>query len=173
MYDVIYADPPWHVKAGPGWNPNGISRELIYPTMSIDAIKALPVSDIANPDCRLFLWTINKYLPHAFNVIDAWGFNYSTTLVWCKTPNGIGLGGTFSITNEYLLFAYRGKCGASVRHNTTWHHAKRGRHSRKPDIFRTMIEQSFPNTKRIELFARERFAGWDAWGNEIESDIKL
>lgn len=173
-YNIIYADPPWEVKAGPRWAPNGISQDLEYPTMTINDIKSLPVKDIKGVPCRIFLWTINKYLKEAFDIMEYWGFKYSTTLVWCKNPNGIGLGGTFSLTTEFLLFGYSGKCGNLKRHDTTWWNEKRGRHSRKPDLFRNLIDETFSGTK-IELFARPltplfpKMPGWDVWGNEIIS----
>lgn len=165
-YDVIYADPPWDVKAGPGWSSNGKSRDLIYPTMTLKQIEELPVNSLCAKNCRLFLWTINKYLPDAFNLMKSWGFKFSTMLIWCKNPNGIGLGGTFSLTNEYLLFGHKGKVEALKRHDTTWFLEKRGRHSRKPDKFRQLIEQTF-NGEKIELFAREKTQGWDVWGDEV------
>ena len=104
--------------------------------------------------------------------MSAWGFKYSTTLVWCKAPNGIGLGGTFSITTEFLLFGYSQKCENIKRYDTTWWKIKRGPHSRKPDIFRNIIDETFKGTK-IELFARPltpmfpKVTGWDVWGNEV------
>ena len=54
-YNVIYADPPWSYKV---WSKKGAGRsaESHYPTMSIEAIKALPVSRLAARDCALFLW---------------------------------------------------------------------------------------------------------------------
>jgi hypothetical protein len=110
-YRTIVADPPWDVKAGPAsgsykvvdgkqvWNldPGKKTRDLAYPPMKLEAIKALPVADLAEPDAHLYLWTTNGYLPHAFDVIRAWGFAYSTTLVWAKTP--FGGGGQFVTEN--------------------------------------------------------------------------
>ncbi len=169
-YDVILADPPWNVKAGCEWNSNGKSRDLEYPTMNIEEIKEIPVQDIAADDCKLFLWTINKYLKESFEVMESWGFKFSTMIVWCKSPNGIGLGGTFSPTNEYLLFGYKGKVKALKRHDSTWFFANRLRHSRKPHKFRQLIDETFKGNK-IELFAREKAHGWDVWGNEAPDCI--
>ena len=171
-YQIIYADPPWDVKAGPPWASNGKSQDLEYPTMSLQDIKDLPVGELADKDCRLFLWAINKYLPDSFDVLHAWGFKYSTMLVWCKTPNGIGLGGTFSLTTEYLLFGHKGRVGANKRYDTSWWLEKRGRHSKKPQRFRDIIDETFDGN-RVELFAREKTPGWHVWGNEVESDIEL
>jgi len=166
-YQIIYADPPWEVKAGPPWASNGKSRNLTYPTMTLEEIKHLPIKDISDKECVLFLWTINKYIEQSYQVAKFWGFKPSTLLVWCKNPNGIGLGGTFSLTTEFLLFAWKGKCGAKNRYDTTWWIEKRGKHSEKPKLFRDIIDKTFINKTKIELFARQKTEGWDVWGNEV------
>ena len=178
-YQVIYADPPWELKAG---SPNlhekkQGNRELIYPTMTIQEIKDLPVKNISDNNSVLFLWTTNKYIELSYSVARAWGFEPSTMLVWCKKPKGRGLGGTFGISTEYLLFCRRGSHKAISRHWSTWFEAKRGKHSEKPQIARDIIEKCFDGNK-IELFARKKESNlltkdWDVWGNEVESDIHI
>jgi N6-adenosine-specific RNA methylase IME4 len=167
-YQIIYADPPWNVKAGAGnlHIPNQKTRDLIYLTMTVDEIKNLPVINIVENNAVLFLWTINKYIEQSYSVARSWGFEPSTMLVWCKAPKGRGLGGTFGMSTEYLLFARRGTFTARERHWSTWLEAKRSRHSEKPPIARELIEKCFDGTK-IELFARQRVPGWDVWGNEV------
>ena len=171
-YQTICADPPWDVKRGPMWNSGGKSRPLEYPTMTLDAIKALPVKDLAATGCHLYLWTINKYVEAAYDVARAWGFEPSTLLVWAKAPHGYGLGGTFCLTTEYILFARRGTLAAKRRVDTTWWNWSRGRHSEKPEDFRELVEQVSPSP-RLELFARRKPEIWHYWGNEIESDVAL
>lgn len=118
-YATIVADPPWQTTAGPsgGGYEKGVdgkqqpwtktasnkSRPLPYPSMTLVEIAAYapPVADQAH----LYLWTINRWLREAFDVIDAWGFKYSTTLVWAKKPMGGGLGGCYGLSTEYCLFA--------------------------------------------------------------------
>ena len=173
-YSIIYADPPWQLKAG---SPNlhakkQGNRELEYPTMSVDEIKRLPVQDIAEVNSVLFLWTTNKYIEDSYSVARSWGFKPSTMLVWCKKPKGRGLGGTFGISTEYLLFARRGSLKHSSRFFSTWFEHKRGKHSVKPEMVRQSLVGCFDGS-RIELFARQKTEGWDVWGNEVESDIEL
>ena len=79
-YKVIYADPPWEVKRGPDWGSNGVSKPLPYPTMTLEEIKALPVKELAEKDSHLYLWTINKYIPEAYEVAKVWGFKVSCLL---------------------------------------------------------------------------------------------
>ena len=165
-YNVIYADPPWDVKAGPDWGSGEESKDLLYPTMIIDDIKNMPVSTLAANDAHLYLWTINKYILETYDIARAWGFEPSCLLTWVKPPHGIGLGGTFIQTTEHLLFCRKGTLAAKKRIDTTWFQYPRGRHSEKPEEFRKMIEEVSPG-KKIELFARDKFEGWDVWGNEV------
>lgn len=184
-YRTIVADPPWYVKAGPAsgdytvvdgrqvWNLSQTkSRDLAYPFMTFSEIKALPVADLAEDDAHLYLWTTNGWLPRAFEIITAWGFTYSTTLVWAKTPfGGGGLGGCWRITTEFLLFARRGVLAATGQQIGTWWHEKRPyeggypRHSAKPPSFQDRIEQVSPGPY-LELFARRQRLGWDTWGDQ-------
>jgi N6-adenosine-specific RNA methylase IME4 len=165
-YNVIYADPPWDVKAGPDWGSGEESKDLLYPTMSLGEIAALPVDKLAADNSHLYLWTINKYIKETYDIARAWGFEPSTLLTWCKPKHGIGLGGTFIQTTEHLLFCRKGTLNANKRIDTTWFEYPRGRHSEKPDEFRKMIEEVSPGNK-IELFARIKSEGWDVWGNEV------
>lgn len=191
-YNVIYADPAWKQKAGRplsgGYKKeNGVqvfnplsdkSADLPYDTMTLDEIKALPVKDIVAKDAHLYIWVTNKYLMDVGEVIKSWGFKYSTTLVWCKKPIGSGMGGTYKVSTEFLIFATRGKLATKKGVNGTWFDVKRKYvngypcHSKKPDFFREMID-SVSTGNKIELFAREKHGDWDVWGNEVESSIIL
>lgn len=165
-YSVLYVDPPWEVKAGPDWGSGEESKDLLYPTLSLEEITNLPVSSLSAENAHLYLWVINKYIQESYDIVRKWGFEPSCLLTWTKPAHGMGLGGTFIQTTEHLLFCRKGTLEAKKRIDTTWFHYKRGRHSEKPQEFRTMIEEVSPG-KRIELFAREKVKGWDSWGNEV------
>ena len=170
-YNIIYADPPWEVMAGSKQSrKEGDSQKTLplkYPTMKLEEIINLPVKDIKEKDSVLFLWTINKYLEQSYAVARAWGFSPSTMLVWDKTPKGLGLGGTFTLANEYLLFYRSGTIPALHRVKGNHWFFPREAHSKKPDFFRDMIVYTFGDIPRIELFARTKTEGWDVWGNEV------
>lgn len=192
-YRTIVADPPWQVKAGPGAGgyivgPDGVqawqqvttpTRNLPYPTMTVGEIAALPVSNITGDDAHLYLWTINRYVEDAYDIARSWGFQPSTLIVWAKNPMGGGLGGSWGITTEYVLFARRGSLKSAGRVTGTWFNWKRPydergkpRHSAKPEGFYDLVEQISPGP-HIELFARRQRLGWSVWGNEVPSDITL
>lgn len=116
-YKTIVADLPWQVKAGRQLGEyvieNGIqvfsklhqkSRQLSYQTMSVSEICSLPVSSIVDVNAHLYLWVINKYVEQAYTVAQVWGFKPSTLLVWAKNSMGGGLGGTYGISTEFILF---------------------------------------------------------------------
>ena len=193
-YNIIYADPAWEQKAGRplggGYKlENGIqvfnptsnnSLDLPYDTMDFADIVKLPVSDFSADNCHLYLWVTNKYLMRAGEVINSWGFNYSTTIVWAKNRMGGGLGGNFKVTTEFLLFATKGKVSEITNEKVygTWFNEKRPYvngfpcHSKKPEFFYQLIERVSVGNK-LELFARDKRKGWDVWGNEVEGDIEL
>lgn len=174
-YHTIVADPPWQYGK---WGkasiaPRGSSYEpqdstMPYQTMAVEEIKALPVAALAAVDCDLYLWATQKYLPDAFEVLDAWGFRYCQTLTWCKKPKGTGQGGLYCPTTEFLLLGRKGRMPVGKqRIDTTWWEVKRPmKHSQKPEQFQDIIETQ-SDGPRIELFARRTRPGWDVWGNEV------
>ena len=185
VYPCIVADPPWNQKAGSalfgvgeGWKRQasvGPTTDLPYGTMTVEEICALSVPSADN--AALYLWTTNAYLPAAYEVAQAWGFKPSTMLVWAKNPMGGGLGGAFGITTEFCLYARKGS-PVERKHTGTWFNWKRhyinGKpaHSAKPDGFYDLVQQ-VNDGPYLELFARRRRLGWDAWGNEVDSDLEI
>lgn len=160
-YGVIVADPPWRYgnKATRG------AAEDHYPTMSMDDLARLSVEvdEWAANDCHLYLWTTNNFMREAFDVIDAWGFEYKTLLTWVKPQ--IGMGNYFRSRTEHVLFAMRGSNGTARRDISNVIEADRTQHSRKPDAFYDLVEAQSPGPY-LEMFARRRRLGWDNWGNE-------
>lgn len=170
-YRTILADPPWPLAlAGQRTRAKERSKPeaLPYPTMTLAAIAALPVGDLAEDDCHLWLWTTNQHLPDGFDVMRAWGFKYLAPVHWIKPS---GQGNWFIHRTQTLLFGYRSRCVfplARYRPNilTTGDPV---RHSEKPEAAFTLIE-SISAPARLEMFARKRRPDWHAWGNEVESD---
>lgn len=166
-YNIIYADPPWQY-----WESGNKNQALHYTTMSIDDICNLPIKDIADADCVLFLWVTYPILQEAFKVIEAWGFKYSTAaFVWVKknkqkdTPF-VGCGAWTRANSELCLLATKGnimRLDASVSQVVE---TPIEEHSKKPDIVRDLITKLVGELPRVELFCRHPADGWDVWGNE-------
>lgn len=159
-FEVLYADPPWR------YDDAEPSRDLDnqYPTMTLDAIKALKVP--AGRDAILFLWATSPKLREALDVMEAWGFTYRTNLVWVKDK--IGMGYYARQRHELLLVGKRGDHPTPDPENRpdSVLEAPRVKHSAKPDRAYETIERMYPNASRVELFARSRRDGWTSWGNE-------
>ncbi len=164
-YNLIYADPPWEVrKVVRRFRPEQ-GRELDYPVMKLGYIKAMDVRGISEDDSALFLWTTHRWLPGALEVMGAWGYKYLKCLTWDK-GGGMCMHG-FHMRTEILLFGYRGKLEVFPKRKAlpTILGGRGERHSEKPGEIRKMIEAF--GDRRMELFARKKFEGWDAWGNEV------
>jgi N6-adenosine-specific RNA methylase IME4 len=140
--------------------------------MTLQEIAALPVGDLAEPDAHLYLWVTNKYVPDGYEIARSWGFRPVTLLTWCKEPMGIGLGGAFTQTTEFVIFARRGRDVRTTRVDRTWWRwstrgadGKHSANSTKPDGFLDMVEQVSPGPY-VELFARRARFCWDYWGDQ-------
>ena len=182
-YQIIYADPPWSY-GGRKLNTFTGGKEIIdhYPTMETKEICELPIKEIADKNCVLFLWVVYPKLEDAFKVINSWGFRYSTVAFeWIKLispykfklvqfmgANVVG-GGV-----ELCLLARKGNLKRIARNIKRMIIEARKRHSEKPNKeARERIIRLFGDLPRIELFARQKTEGWDVWGNEVKSDIDL
>jgi N6-adenosine-specific RNA methylase IME4 len=163
-FGTIYADPPWAYQ-------NQATRSATdnhYRTMSLADICALPVKDLAAPQCHLHLWTTNAFLPAAFEVLEAWGFEYKSVFVWCKPQMGIG--NYWRVSHEFLLLGVRGQCSFADKSLMSWASLDRGQHSAKPHAVRAWVERASPGP-RLELFSRQLVDGWVMWGDEIEQAL--
>ena len=173
-YATIVADPPWEMPSGGTYagssrwknNPRRPSA-LPYETMDLHEIRALPVGDLAETNAHLYLWVPNTHLEASYGIVRDWGFRPSQVLVWAKPPRCIGLGGAFTNTVEFVLFARRGSLSPQTRSDTSWWQWRRphNAHSSKPDGFLDVVEQVSPGPY-VELFARRARFGWDYWGDQ-------
>ena len=177
-FDVVYADPPWS-----HWgDPNKMAAAgKHYSLMPDEELAALPVRSLLQDPKRgaFFIWATCPRLDLALRTLDAWGLSYrGVAFTWVKTRKDGKIIGAQGIpptatkpTTELCLLATTCKVGrpfplldAAVSQVVL---ANRGRHSEKPAEVRDRIVRLYGNRPRIELFARERFDGWSAWGNEI------
>lgn len=163
-YPVIYADPPWRYG-----HAISVSREIEnqYPTMSLEEICALNVSELSSEDAVLFMWATSPKLAESMRVIEAWGFEYKTCAVWDKEK--IGMGYYFRQQHELLLVATRGAIPAppvEQRFGSVFRFERPELHSQKPSHFAELIERFYPKLPKIELFCRAPRKGWSVWGNQ-------
>ena len=173
-YRVIYADPPWR-----DGNISGVgAAENHYPTLSLDAICAFTVGgktikELAQDDAVLCLWVTNLMLLKSSKVIESWGFEYKSSIIWDKGTHG--LGNYVNNQHEQLLICTKGSCMPEITRlpSSVQTIAPSGKHSEKPERFREIIDTLYPSSRRIELFARKTAAGWDAFGDEIPGVFQI
>lgn len=169
-YAVIYADPPWQYRDQARAGQRGVHYK--YGLLGNRDIAGLPLQDVAADDAMLFLWATWPKLPEVLPIIEAWGFRYRTcAFLWVKRSRQgdklfWGMGNYTRANTEPCLLATRGRprrISAAVHQVVE---APVGRHSAKPALVRERIVALAGDVARIELFARERARGWDAWGND-------
>jgi len=188
-YRTLMVDPPWLYTyetrktevPGTGWHGAG---EKHYPTMTREQLLALRVADLAADDAVCWLWVVNPLLAQGMELLAAWGFQYKGLVTWVKTTTthpirpSIGNGYWLRGATEHMMLGTRGKPKPLVKNQATWFMAPPGAHSAKPEEAYAIAERYFDGP-RIELFSRElspmfpKRAGWDVWGNEVQSDVEL
>lgn len=180
-YSVIYADPPWaYRQCGTSEKSRGTAKKH-YPTMSNEDIAALPIPSICAPDgAACFMWATFPNIGEAVRVMERWGFEYKTAaFVWVKKyaksgKNFWGMGAYTRANAEVCLLGVTPNFKAGERVISHAVHqiieAPYDGHSKKPDETRARIVQLLGDLPRIELFARQRADGWDAWGNEVPGE---
>ena len=172
-YNIIYADPAWSYKDKRDKHPRiSGGASVHYNTMSVDEIKKLPVNEIADKNCMLFLWTTFPNLQEGLDVVKAWGFDYRTLgFSWIKLNKKnrkafFGIGYYTKSNCECCLIGVKGKPIIVSNKVSSVVLSTRLNHSKKPPIIRDKIIELVGDLPRIELFARTKVHGWDVWGND-------
>ena len=164
-YKTIMADPPWNVNQGGKYG--AINH---YNLMTLDQIKNMPVADLCEDDAHCWLWMTPATLRAGYDVLESWGFTPRSIFNWIKPRMGLGV--YLRNATEHVLFGTRGRAPILFKAQPNWLFAPVQEHSHKPEEQYAIIERCSPGPY-LELFARRNQPGWDAWGNEIESDITI
>ena len=178
-YQILYADPPWTYRV---WSGNGNKRSACkhYPIMTKEELQKLPIQKISAKNSVLLIWVTAPCLEEGLELIKKWGFVYKTIgFTWIKKNRKSdslfwGMGFYTRANAELCLLATKGKPlkrASRGVHQVVESHIRE--HSRKPDEVRSRITELFGDLPRIELFTRQKIQGWDAWGNEVQSDLTL
>jgi len=185
-YQIIYADPPWSYYNDSSAKPDCTTikgmRRPPYSVLSSQEIKNLPIKELTDKNCILFIWTTDYHLDKCLEVIKEWEFEYKTIgFVWAKKNkqgNPVCFMGAYTMKSgvELCLLATKGKDIHKLvkkKNIRALIESKREEHSKKPDEVRKRIVELMGDLPRIELFARTKTEGWDVWGNEVKSDLKI
>jgi len=192
-YNVVYADCPWTYENKKTGGTFESSAESKYTLMTNEDIMNMPIDELTQKNCILFLWVTVPLLPEGMETLKAWGFKYKTMVTWRKIMS-MGMGYWFRGQCEHLLVGVKGNVKAFRQQKANFYESnefeldecyqsKTGKHSQKPHYFRelisTAVQVSFDNPKKVELFARSRdglfpdyeYEGWDVFGNQVNNSI--
>ena len=168
-YKTIVIDPPWKINCNlKDTKYYRCGKPMPYKLMTDKEIESFPIDDFADKEYDLFMWVTLTKLPIALKIMEKWGFKYHIILVWDKT-NGIGLNG-FHRKTELVIYGYRGKMGINRgkgKYIPTLFVEKLTTHSTKPNLFYELIKQRTLEP-RIDIFARKRHNGFNAYGDEVD-----
>ncbi len=178
-FSTIMADPPWRFENRTGKVAPEHKRLSRYPTMTLDDICDLPVADHLEDRAHCYMWVPNALLPDGLRVLNAWGFDYKSNIIWHKIrkdggSDGRGVGFYFRNVTEILLFGTRGKNVRTLqpgRSQVNMMQTRKREHSRKPDEQYDLIE-SCSWGPYLELFGRGKRENWTVWGNQADGDYK-
>lgn len=175
-YGTILADPPWRFANRTGKMAPEHKRLSRYQTMTFQEIMELPVGELTQAQSHLYLWVPNALIRQGLEVMEEWGFEYKTNVVWYKIrkdggPDGRGVGFYFRNVTELVLFGIKGGLRTLPPGRTQVNiiRSRKREHSRKPDELYDVIESCSPGPY-LELFARHARPGWSQWGNELPSE---
>lgn len=191
-YGLIYIDPPWEQQMFSAETGIKKAPQAKYDCMSLEDIQALPIAQLAAANCFVVMWTLWNFVAPGYgtDVLRAWMAEPKSGGAWFKlTKNdkvSMGTGYGFRGCSEPFLTAAYG--APKVRS----HRERNGivteievdaaleldalvaqlrEHSRKPEEMREALERMFPDVPKVEVFARERRPGWDAWGNQVDDNL--
>jgi N6-adenosine-specific RNA methylase IME4/ParB-like chromosome segregation protein Spo0J len=165
-FSVVYADPPWNY--GQKMSTAIGAPHGQYALMPLDDIKAMDVRSLAAKDSICWMWVPNCLIKAGIEVLEAWGFEFVTTVVWLKN-SGAPTQGAVLPRHETILIGKRGAGLGKDEETTilsTAYYQPVGQHSQKPEHFAEMIEALYPCTAKVELFCRQPRKGWAVFGNQ-------
>lgn len=161
-FSAIVVDPPWHYDERDAKANERV--QMPYPPMHLDKIRKMKIEKLADDNSSLWLWTTNGHIMHAFEIMEAWGFEYKCLLTWVK--DRMGMGAYLRGKTEHCLLGIRGKPVLVTGSHTTALEGKVRRHSQKPETFYELVEEMCPGAK-VEIFSRSKRAGWVTHGDEV------
>jgi N6-adenosine-specific RNA methylase IME4 len=173
-YRTIVIDPPWDVCCNlTNEKFYRTGRKLPYAVMTDEEIAKFPIDNFADENCDLFMWVTHSKLPLALKILQDWGFKYHVLLAWDKS-GGVCIQGFYRRT-ELCIYAYRGKMGVNTGAGSylpTLFKSRQTKHSEKPSMFYALL-RARTREPRIDIFARKRHYGFDAWGNQVETQMQV
>lgn len=183
-YGTIICDFPWEYR-NRRRGENGLNGTAAqhYDPMTVAQGIAMPVGELAAPDAVLLQWVTNPHLEDGLTLGRAWGFKYVTKIPWFKIDGIPALEDGRVIVKPQVGVGFWAR---GVSEDVLL--MKRGAPTRPVDMFLGILSENFGHSRKpdnlyqyaealagpyLELFARRRRPGWDAFGNQVEGSISL
>lgn len=167
-FGAIVIDPPWPYSNQGTRGATSRKKKFYYHTMTLDALKALPIDALAAPNSHGYLWTTVAFQEVSYALLRAWGFEPKSQAIWCKPQ--LGLGNYYRLSHEILLLGVKGTAPFRTKGLRSWFECRRGPHSSKPEQVRHWIQQASPGPF-LELFGRRSVPGWVVFGDQMTEDL--
>lgn len=170
-YRTVVIDFPWDLKSNLDDENYGFSKKFDYDLMTDQECLDFPINDFADEKCDLFLWVTHTTLPLGMRILEKWGFKYHCMITWDKTKGPVMLG--FNRRTEMVLYGYRGGMGIKRSGSMpTLIKEVSKKNSQKPRLFYDcLLKQT--TEPRIDIFARRRHEGFEAYGNQVDNTPNL
>ena len=163
LYNTLIIDPPWPVLP---------KNNKHYKLMSIEQIKAMPIESLLNPSgAHVWLWCTSSTMQVAHETLEGWNCIPRSIYTWIKPR--MGTGSWLRHCTEFCILGVYKNAPVKFRGQIDYGWFTYTGHSEKPTEFYKIVERVSPGPNYLELFARRKTLGWDAWGDQIESALVL
>lgn len=165
-YGALLIDVPWPFRTYSKERQIPARAAQPYEAMAMHEIAGLPVPDLLAKSGAVFLWDCDS-IPGALELLTgAWGLKLATRNAFIWDKGSIGMGYWARKQCEVCHMLKRGTPRRKAKDVRQLIQAPRREHSRKPDEIYSRIER-LVDGPYLEMFARQRWPGWDQWGDEI------
>lgn len=167
-YASVILDPPWsHYQHGK------LGAASKYSLMTTEQIAGLPIPDLLTDDAHVWIWvTVASRFDAQRIAEECWGLKFRSELIWDKRKTG--LGNYLRGSHESLLLFSKGRAPIRFKAQRDVADWPVQDHSHKPEEALVMIQRCSPGPY-LEMFARARFPGVEAWGLQAPggSDVHI
>jgi len=166
-YVVAVLDPAWRQE--PWSRDTGLNKspDNHYPTQTPAEVAALKPP--LTRDAIVYMWTTTSMMRVAQTILEDWGLEYRSHMVWVKERPGKQMGtGFWSRVDHEIVLIYNPPAPTESDRISSVLYSPVGEHSVKPDEFFDMVKRNYPPpVPLLEMYGRKQRKGWTVLGNEV------
>lgn len=145
---------------------NVIYADCTNTTVPFKDLMNIPVP--ANDNSVLLLWSDNKKLSNAFNLVKNWGFEYQESIIWNYMSSSTGK----FVKNQHrqLLICTKGNGLKAEYHDPSVLNLHKNEEEYGKKHYYSMIEQMFPAGAYLDMFANTvHNEKWSLWSDIVKN----